>query len=225
MLWVQFLSPMPAPSLQPNFLLDPTTIFKLGMKSSGFHQMDLLQVTLILRSSQRGWPTLLCKGLTPWPRKTVSLRRRTRNTRRRKTRYNWVPDSICISGNWGWNVLLKMPHSSLPSFSTDAKHSLKFISGAPQLLPRVMIDHISTTTAPEEEQDQRTPSHKLVHVLVSSSRSKSTTAVRRRSLTASKGFSGVRTWFGRQGEALVQWRRWKQRSDHCWQSEEFTESS
>jgi len=65
-----------------------------------------------------------------------------------------------------------------------------------------MIDHISTMTAPEEEQDQRTPSHKLVHIVVSSSRSKSTTAVRR-SLTASKGFSGVGTWFGRQGEALV----------------------
>jgi hypothetical protein len=30
--------------------------------------------------------------------------------------------------------------------------------------------------------------------------------VRRRSLTASKGFSGVGTWFGRQGEALVWWR-------------------
>ncbi len=124
------------------------------------------------------------------------------------------------------NFLLKMPHSSLPPFSTDAKHSLKLISGVPQLLPRAMIDHISTTTTtPEEEQDQRTPSHKLVHILVSSSRSKSTTAVRRRSLTASTGFSGVGTWFGRQGEALVWWRVWKQRSDHCWQSEEFTESS
>jgi len=101
------------------------------------------------------------------------------------------------------NFLLKMPYSSLPSFSTDAKHSLKLISGVPPLLLKVMIDHISTTTAPEEEQDQRTPSHKLVHILVSSSRSKSTTAVRRRSLTASKGFSGVGTWFGRQGEAVV----------------------
>ncbi len=84
------------------------------------------------------------------------------------------------------NFLLKMPHSSLPSFSTDAKHSLKLISGVPQLLPRIVIDHISTTTAPEEEQDQRTPSHKLVHILLSSSRSKSTTPVRRRSLTASR---------------------------------------
>ncbi len=101
------------------------------------------------------------------------------------------------------NFLLKMPHSSLPPFSTDAKHSLKLISGVPQFLPRVMIDHISTTTAPEGEQDQRTPSHKLVHIFVSSSRSKSTTVVRRRSLTASKGFSGVGTWFGRHGEALV----------------------
>jgi hypothetical protein len=59
----------------------------------------LLQVTLILRSSQRGWPTLLYKGLTPWPRKTVSLKRRTRNTRRRKRRYNWVPDP---EAEW-WN--------------------------------------------------------------------------------------------------------------------------
>jgi hypothetical protein len=31
------------------------------------------------------------------------------------------------------NFLLKMPYSSLPSFSTDAKHSLKLISGVPPL--------------------------------------------------------------------------------------------
>ncbi|CAK9275134.1 unnamed protein product [Sphagnum jensenii] len=72
-------------------------------------------------------------------------------------------------------------HSSLPSFITDPKTSPKLGSGVvPQLSPRIRIARMS---APE---DRRTSS-KEVHILVSSSRSKSTTV--RRSLTANKGLS------------------------------------
>ncbi|CAM6075293.1 unnamed protein product [Sphagnum tenellum] len=72
-------------------------------------------------------------------------------------------------------------HSSLPSFITDPKTSPKLGSGVvPQLSPRIRIARMS---APE---DRRTSS-KEVHILVSSSRSKSTTV--RRSFTANKGLT------------------------------------
>ncbi|CAM6022569.1 unnamed protein product [Sphagnum balticum] len=72
-------------------------------------------------------------------------------------------------------------HSSLPSFITDPKTSPKLGSGGvPQLSPRIRIARMS---APEE----RRTSSKEVHILVSSSRSKSTTV--RRSFTANKGLS------------------------------------
>ncbi|CAK9878549.1 unnamed protein product [Sphagnum jensenii] len=72
-------------------------------------------------------------------------------------------------------------HSSLSSFITDPKTSPKLGSGVvPQLSPRIRIARMS---APE---DRRTSS-KEVHILVSSSRSKSTTV--RRSFTANKGLT------------------------------------
>ncbi|CAK9229516.1 unnamed protein product [Sphagnum troendelagicum] len=72
-------------------------------------------------------------------------------------------------------------HSSLPSFITDPKTSPKLGSGVvPQLSPRIRIARMS---APE---DRRTSS-KEGHILVSSSRSKSTTV--RRSFTANKGLT------------------------------------
>jgi hypothetical protein len=71
-------------------------------------------------------------------------------------------------------------HSSLPSFITDPKTSPKLGSGVvPQLSPRIRIARMS---APEDRS-----SSKEVHILVSSSRSKSTTV--RRSFTANKGLS------------------------------------